>query len=410
MLKARSASRPARFSKVTAPRVGIFLCAALTVIPLDSKGKLFLGELLLPLVSVAVLLFSSVRRWKGNRVLRRCLLALLLTLTGYMLADLVHHTQSGDLVRGWARIVVLGTNMFGLSLLALQDESYLWWYSLGLGVGGMATYAAMATPFDQWKFSYALPASSIVLCLAAFFSRIGAAVLMGGYGLVNLTVLDSRAVGAILLLVGVLVWARNRSRRRRKVLSSGKLMTAGVAAMVLLIGAYAATQAVYGIRRHFSNAIRWANAEAAVTAIADSPIVGHGSWAVDLKMEMAYQLAYYAFTGEHADPETTHYGANLPHSQILSVWYEGGLLGITFFAYFGYLLIRYTIYCAVTRPYNYLTTLYLFTTVHALWHLIMSPFGGSQRLVIAFAVAVLCRLYEEREPAVIAEPEMLKTA
>ena len=294
-------------------------------------------------------------------------------------------------MRGWARIIVLGTNMFGLSLLALQDESYLWWYSLGLGIGGMATYAAMATPFDQWKFSYALPASSIVLCLAAFPSRTGAAALMGAYGFVNLTVLDSRAIGAILLLVAALLWARNRSRRRRKVLSSGKLMTAAMAAMVLLIGIYVATQALYGMRRHFSNAMRWANAEAAVSSIEKSPIVGHGSWAVDPTMELAFRMAYYAMTGEKSDTRDPGDSANLPHSQILSAWYEGGLLGLAFFLYFGCLLIRYTIYCAATRPYNYLSTLYLFTTIHALWHLIMSPFGGGQRLAIAFAVSVLCR-------------------
>ncbi len=95
-----------------------------------------------------------------------CLLALALTLAGYMLADAVHHTRPHDYLRGWARIIVLGTNFVGLALLGLQDDAYLWWYSLGLGFGSGAIYLAMGTPFALWKFSYALSASSIILCLA----------------------------------------------------------------------------------------------------------------------------------------------------------------------------------------------------------------------------------------------------
>ena len=38
----------------------------------------------------------------------------------------------------------------------------------GLGFGSGAIYLAMGTPFALWKFSYALSASSIVLCLASF--------------------------------------------------------------------------------------------------------------------------------------------------------------------------------------------------------------------------------------------------
>ncbi len=397
----RAAKGFSRFSQLTGPRLAIFVCAAITMTPLDSSSQLFLGELILPFLTLSVLVFSTETQWRRNVVLRNCLLALALTLAGYMLADAIHHTKPQDYLRGWARIIVLGTNAFGLALLGLQDDAYLWWYSLGLGFGSAIIYLLIGTPFALWKFSYALSASSIVLCLASFPSRLGAVMIMGLYGLVNVTLLDSRAFGGVSFLVAVLLMARTRKRRKtpgsKLDFSVSKLMLAGVAAAVALGLAYAATQALYKMRRHQSNTVRLANAEAALSSIEQSPIIGHGSWAVDVRMELAFRIAYYAIAGQSPDPSVAQRADKLPHSQILSAWYEGGLLGISFFVYFGYLLIRYTIYCARTRMYNYMTPLYLFICLQSLWHLIMSPFGGSQRLVIAFAVAVLCRLNSERQ-------------
>jgi len=371
------------------------------MIPLDSEGELFLGEIIRPFLTVLLLLFAARTRWFGNKVLRHCLLTLALTLAGYMLADAIHHTRPHDYLRGWARIVVLGTNFVGLALLGLQDEAYLWWYSLGLGVGSGAIYLAIGTPFALWKFSYALSASSIVLCFVSFRSRLGAATIMGLYGLVNVTLLDSRACGGVSFVVAVLLLARMRKRRNRRTFgqafSFSKLVLAGMAATLVLGVAYETSQALYGVRRHRSNAVRLANVEAALLSIEESPIIGHGSWAVDVRMELAFRIAYYAFSGQSPDAYTAQHSARLPHSQILSAWYEGGLLGLVFFVYFGYLLVRYTIYRTLTRPYNYMTPLYLFVSLQSLWHLVMSPFGGSQSLVIAFAVAVLCRLCRERQ-------------
>jgi O-antigen ligase len=397
----RSGWQSPRFSKLTGARLGIFLCAAFTMIPLDSTGQLFLGEIILPFLTVALLLLPARTRWLSNKVLLHCLLTLALTLAGYMLADAIHHTSPHDYLRGWARIVVLGTNFVGLALLGLDDEAYLWWYSLGLGFGSGVIYLAMGTPFALWKFSYALSASSIVLCLASIPSRLGAATIMGSYGVVNVTLLDSRAFGAVSFVVALLLFTRMRKRPNRRslrqALSFSKLVLAGVTATLVLGVAYEVSQPMFKARRHQSNAVRLANVEAALSSIEQSPIIGHGSWAIDPRMEFAFRIAYYAFSGQSPDPYTAKHGARLPHSQILSAWYEGGLLGLAFFVYFGYLLVRYTLYCTFTRPYNYLTPLYLFVSLQSLWHLVMSPFGGSQRLVIAFAVAVLCRLCRERQ-------------
>jgi hypothetical protein len=384
---------------MTVSRLVIFLCAAVTMVPADANGQVFVGEVVLPFLTLALLAFSTEARWRQNSVLRHSLLALALTLAGYVLADAVHHTSPQDYLRGWARIIVLGTNAFGLTLLGLEDEAYLWWYSLGLGLGSGATYLVIGTPFAIWKFTYALSASSIVLCLASFFSRFGAAVVMSLYGLVNVTLLDSRAFGAVSFVVAALLFARMRNRSKShagQVLSLSRLMVAAVVAASVLLIVYETSQALYRTRRYVSDAIRWANAEAALYSIIDSPIIGHGSWACNVKMEIAFRFAYYAFTGQSPDP--TGQGINiLPHSQILSAWYEGGLFGVVFFIYYGYALVRYGIWYTLRRPYNYMTPLYLFISLQSVWHMIMSPFAGSQRLGIAFTVAVLCRLCQERQ-------------
>jgi O-antigen ligase len=366
------------------------------MIPLDSEGELFVGEIILPLLTVVLLMFAPTKRLLRNQVLRHCLIALTITLAGYMLADAIHHTKPHDFLRGWARVIVLGTNFLGLGLLGLLDEAYLWWYSLGLGFGSGAIYLAMGTPVDQWKFSYALSASSVVLCLASFPSRFVSALIMAGYGVANVISFDSRETAGISLLVAVLLWAR-RGGRSKHALSVAKLATASVVAVLALGIVFAATQALYKHHRHRSDAGRWANVEAALASIESSPIIGHGSWAVDMRMEVAFRIAYYEFTGENLDPVSSYNSARRPHSQILAAWYEGGLPGLAFFLYFGCVLIKYTWYCTMERPYNYMTPLYLFVSLQSFWHLIMSPFGGSQRLVIAFTVAVLCRLCQERQ-------------
>jgi O-Antigen ligase len=384
---------------MTVSRLMIFLCAAITMIPADAKGQVFVGEIVLPFLTLALLVFSTEARWRRNSVLHHSLLALTLTLAGYILADSVHHTSPQDYLRGWARVIVLGTNAFGLTLLGLEDEAYLWWYSLGLGLGSGATYLVMGTPFAIWKFTYALSVSSIVLCLASFMSRFGAVVILSLYGLVNVILLDSRAFGAVSFIVAMLLFARMRNRRKSHAglaVSLSRLMVAAVVAASVLFITYETSQAIYRTRRSVSNAIRWANAQAALDSIIDSPIIGHGSWAFNFKMEMAFRFAYFSFTGQ--SPSVTGEGIDiLPHSQILSAWYEGGLFGMAFFIYYGYALVRYGIWYTLRRPYNYMTPLYLFISLQSMWHMIMSPFAGSQRLAIAYTVAVLCRLYYERQ-------------
>ena len=85
-----------------------------------------------------------------------------------------------------------------------------------------------------------------------------------------------------------------------------------------------------------------------------------------------------------------------PHSQILQAWIEGGLLAAIFFIIFGYQLFIGVKETILNRKLDRFTALYTFLLLQSAWHLMMSPYAGHHRLMIALSIAILCSLKQER--------------
>jgi hypothetical protein len=125
-----------------------------------------------------------------------------------------------------------------------------------------------------------------------------------------------------------------------------------------------------------------------LTAIADRPILGHGSYAIDPKYILLlheYQYKYgYSESDVGADPE--YYGIPT-HSHIFTIWVEAGLLGSLFWFYTLWLIIRAVIKLSNERPP--LAPLYVFFFVTFFWDILFSPYGSVRRIYESFFLVLL---------------------
>ena len=145
-----------------------------------------------------------------------------------------------------------------------------------------------------------------------------------------------------------------------------------------------------------SNVERAAMMTAAVEAIKESPLIGHGSWFSNtdvyanftlIRQEAAREANVGGFPQEYEDEGTTAI-----HSQILVAIAEGGLFGGAFFCVFGtslLLCLAKLVFCA---PWHKLTPLCTLLLLSALWNLFFSPFSGAQRVYIAMACGLMLLL------------------
>jgi O-antigen ligase len=134
---------------------------------------------------------------------------------------------------------------------------------------------------------------------------------------------------------------------------------------------------------------------ASVRAIADSPVIGHGSWArsaeyygiyVDSLRRMGSE--YMAMLAEYVGRRDGHV---LPtHSHVLGAWVEAGLAGAAF-----WLLVAVTLVRAGVRALPNPTALgivILCALPAQMWALAFSPLGADSRLFWALLLVSCCRI------------------
>jgi O-antigen ligase len=86
-----------------------------------------------------------------------------------------------------------------------------------------------------------------------------------------------------------------------------------------------------------------------------------------------------------------------PHSQLIQVWAEAGLLGLVFFLYYGKLLARALVQLFFRRPLDLMTPLFLYYLLVALWNLFFSPFANLHRFDIGLSLVISVQVLRERQ-------------
>jgi O-antigen ligase len=123
----------------------------------------------------------------------------------------------------------------------------------------------------------------------------------------------------------------------------------------------------------------------AIQAIRDSPIIGHGSFAVDPKyIELRQKLQYeYGYSDTDMPDDSDDEGIPT-HSHLTMAWVESGIFGGIFWIFVLVLTFRSIIKVSLTRPA--LAPIYSYLLLNFVWNVCYSPFGSVNRMWAAYFI------------------------
>jgi hypothetical protein len=390
----------------------VFLVPALLAVNAHLGGRLYLSELLL-LAALPFLIaearFSRTTGWQTALVG-----AGLLWFWSQAATDLYRGTPSIDLLRGWSNIAFTVIDLVALLMLISGERRRVIIFATGIVLGEALVYRFNPSAYasgDPWKFGVAIPITLAIVLLschsAIFRIRFFPAVSLLTAGVLNFA-FGFRSLGGVCVLAAFYLAAQAFSRGSGSFrVTPGRLATLctiGVSLAALLIIAYghAARDGFLGApaaQKYTQESsgkfgvLLGGRPELFVSsrAIADSPLIGHGSWAKDSKytnelLSVLYRNGYEPSGGLLYG--IRHSGYLIPsHSFLFQSWVEAGLLGAVF--WFLVLALTVTTLIGSFKERPPLSPVLAFLSVLLAWNIFFSPYGADQRIVAMFTVAVL---------------------
>lgn len=400
---------------------GLFLLGAAGAYSINLVGSLPGDEILLfPLLPVLLLA-------KGTRAFnRRYVWFYVLTgawLFGTVLADLYLGTPAVSKMKGVARVVFFVLDFMALAVLLNNRPRRMLVFALSIVVVMLFIASHFRGQFfTQWKFGFASAITILSLIASSYFyarRRYWVCVLISlALATVNTVFAFRSQVLIVLVSASLTIPLLGRGGGGRG--ARGRATRKVVALLALVGGAvYLASKAIdFGVNRgFFEDAIAQkfqaqshgklgvlfgARPETlvAIQAIRDSPIIGHGSFAVDqkyldLKQEFQYEYGY----SESDQPDETENGGIPTHSHLTMAWVESGILGGLLWVYILVLVVRAVLRMNLLMPA--LAPLYCYLLVNFIWDILYSPFGNVNRIWAAYLILMSYGLLNTpvREPA-----------
>ena len=373
-------------------------------------GRLFVAELLLLALMPMLLLF----KWRMlTAPMPRTLLMLgLMWLASQVSTDLIRNTPFADYSRGWAKITFTLINFSALYMLLNNNRRRLVLFAVGITIGWYLHHVFNPFPSaqgDPWKFGLALPVT-LLLVLGAQRGfkrnspRIVSLFLFFAAGL-NLA-MGFRSLAGICFVTAMFLFLQLHQSRLVTRISHGRLVLIFAIGIIGVIGfmefyGFAARDGMLGAQAQSKYETQASGKYGvflsgrteilvAMQAIADSPIIGHGSWAKDPK----YRNMLYKLGDATPIQQITMRNLGLipTHSFITGAWVEAGLLGALFWAYVLWLIVRNLIY--LHQMHEVLSPLITFVSFLMLWDVLFSPFGFDRRVVVPFFIIVVMFSWE----------------
>jgi O-antigen ligase len=402
---------------ITPRDVFVFLVPALLAVNARYGGRLYLSELLL-LAALPFLIaerrFARAGSWPTTLVA-----AGLVWFWAQVITDLYRGTPRIDLLRGWSNIALTVIDLVVILMLISGQRRRVLIFTAGIAVGYALAYRFNPTPYardDPWKFGVAIPVTLAIIlisCQGAFFRiRILPAAALFMAGILNFG-FGFRSLGGVCVLAALYLSAQAFSRRSGSLRVTPTRLAAlgiiGISLAALLVTAYghAARDGFLGApaaKKYTQESsgnfgvLLGGRPElfASSNAIADSPLIGHGSWAKDPKYTNgligALSRNGYKPSGDLLY-SIRHSGYLIPsHSFLFQSWVEAGILGGIFWLVVLVLILSTLIVAFRGRPS--LSPLVAFLSMLLVWNIFFSPYGADQRLFAMFSVAALltCRL------------------
>jgi hypothetical protein len=339
----------------------------------------------------------------------------LLWLAALAATDVVRATRFDDYARGWSRVVVTLLSLIALTLLLERDRRRMVMFAAGLVVGYTLSYFFNPSVYAEgqpWKFGFGVPITLTTVLAATWLysrgSRTGAALSILAMALIN-GYMGHRSQAGVCLMTAVFITVQSRRTRRQSALGwrhAALLVTFAACGFGgLKLYEYAAAEGLLGDTAR--QLYEWqsegtlglfaggrSGVFAGVTAIADSPWIGHGSWVLDsdvtLRSAGILRESGYGTMGQMAVQDN----AGLLHSHLIGSWVEAGIFGAVFWAWILSLDARRL--AALSQTRETLTPLIAYFGMLLGWDILFSPFGADRRFVTPYCLVLLLSFSQVR--------------
>ena len=277
---------------------------------------------------------------------------------------------------------------------------------------------------EPWKFGYADGVINLTLLASCFFyaRRRNAVVVLLLLGLIGINLVENFRSPLLFLFVvlaivipviperiGSLQLLPSKGSALRVISIVAFSLAAGLAARQVLTWATEKglsgeegrekneSQVVAGSGIQFLFSAR-PELPIAIKAVADSPLLGHGSAPNEPKyQEMLNDMLEEMGQQSQLENELELMGGLIPvHSFLLQAWVSAGVLGSLIWFYLLALCVKSIVRVAIVLPPTapYLTFLFILF----FWNIFFSPFGSTERLTVACTILLMLDLPKSAQP------------
>jgi hypothetical protein len=384
-------------------------------------GDLFLTELVL-IICLPVFLLVRGRRLQKRETIRLFLL-LGVWFISQALTDAYRSVEMQNRLRGMANICFLAAEIACFAMLLNSDRrKTIFLVSYAVGSIVMARIRPIPAALeerrgDQWKWGYSAGCIILALFICSFLiahRKDGFALLvLLGTNAINL-LYNYRSPFLQLLVTTVLVVriVPERIGRLRLLPRQNNLWRIAIVATFALAAGWSANELVHfatqsGLLSEEAQQKNETEAEAGnlilggrpeffigLRAAMDSPFLGHGSWASDMKYADMMADLRFKRGSSPSELEREASGVIPSHSHIVGAWVFAGILGTLFWAYLFWLVLRAIAVVTVRRPP--LAPVYVWLLISYCWAILFSPFGSSERIIEAVTIVIIVDLLEPK--------------
>jgi len=410
----------------------VFLLPILGLSKIELGGELFVHEMIL------LILFPFLAL-KRSQLLTQSMAKLilffgLLWFVSQVATDMYQQTAVEDLMRGWAKITFFLLSFASLMMLLTTPLRIFLWIAASTVPMLLRPFQLFANDLDflvLWKFGIGA-ATLLLACLPSLWKiyknpndmapvRL-IAYLHLAFG-VGSFFLNARSLAGLAIATGalLLLYIRYKGRQiRMQAIAVGLILSVLGAFALISVYAIGASSGIFGdearSKYEMQNAygggplavLLGGRSESLVStqAIADSPLVGHGSWAKDFKYLIMYIDMRRAFSEEEGNPLDADLNDGLipSHSYLLGAWVEAGLLGGLFWS----AIILICIFRVIPAAFEIFTMIGLFAVLSVpafLWNIFFSPFGANVRVeaagtlvIFMFVISIAAKHSLQRTP------------
>lgn len=403
----------------------VFLISAASFLDITLIGKLPYSEIFTLVLLPALL--ATKAKVIFRKEYRTFYILMGLWLLNQVITDVYREMPLDNRVKGVARVVFFAIDLMVLSSMVGTNLRRIRLFFLGMAISGFAAFfLSKADKGDvavAWKMGLGDSAAFFLLLIVSYhysrkgknslsvLSLLGVAAVYLHYGARSGEL--KCVAAAVLLLLPPFSPAKHGSAMR----SLGRLAKVALLLAAAVSAAWLSQQTIHWMVHSgyysqseinkFENQSQGKmgvifggrpEVPVAIRAIMDSPILGHGSYASDIKYTIMMQDYQYewGYNSSDATPDPDEPEGIPTHSHLTGAWVEAGFMGGVFWFYVLGLICRSLF--QLTEVRHPLAPLYLLFFIGFFWDILFSPFGNTRRITEAFAIVLMVNLV--RKPPV----------